>query len=87
MFWLNETILQFSAPNLSRFLPCPPPCSQDVTPGLPSTTVQIAAQVMLTTATDTPQTALSLLPPQFTFGTPTLNFTAVVGTNQPVRGG
>ena len=58
---------------------------QNVIQGLPSTTVQIAAQVVLTAATDTPQTALSLMPQKFIFGSSTLNFTAILGTNQPVR--
>ena len=49
--------------------------------------VQIAAQVALTPATDTPQTALGLMPSQFMFGTASLTYTAVLGTLAPVSQG
>jgi len=53
-------------------------------PDPPSSTVQIAAQVALTPATDTPQTALGLMPAQISFGTASLTYTAVLGTLAPV---
>lgn len=60
---------------------------QNVFPDLPSSMVQIAAQVALTPATDRPQTALGLMPAQFMFGTASLTYTAVLGTLAPVSHG